>query len=397
MKISTVVVGALILGTGVGVGNVFLQTEYLYPWANRPQAKGSLPPRQPAPKLVLEGDPFHQFGVMQPGTIGKHHFTIHNRGDAPLRIKQGTSTCHCTVTSLGGDADAQNPDKTIELAPGKSAEVAMEWNTTGYTGAFSQSATFETNDPNQRRFNLAIHGRILSAFVSKPAELVFSTLVSRESAEASVAVLSYQEGPFDRIQATLDDADLAPFFEFRDEPLPEAEVKQDAEAHGGRRLFVRIKPGLPLGPLDKKITLRFGEAANSPTLDLPTKGFVTGEFSVMGSGWSDSLQRLSFGAISQEKGGTATLQVMARGPDRGDVQLELEKVVPEQLQVTIDEAKEVADGTVTRIPVTIQIPPGMHVCNYMGPEEDQLGLVVLKTHHPLTPELRFHVRFAVVK
>src|SRR6185369_10235732 len=56
----------------------------------------------PYPKAVMDETEF-EFGRMEVGEERSHVFMIRNEGDAPLIIKQGPTTCQCTVGSVETD------------------------------------------------------------------------------------------------------------------------------------------------------------------------------------------------------------------------------------------------------------------------------------------------------
>ena len=68
------------------------------------------------PKAQLE-ETVYQFGSMEQGTSLAHVFLVRNVGGSPLHIEVGSTTCKCTVGDLS----------TSEVAPGKEAEVTLEW------------------------------------------------------------------------------------------------------------------------------------------------------------------------------------------------------------------------------------------------------------------------------
>src|SRR5262245_60181465 len=91
----------------------------------------------PYPKAVIDTRKF-DCGRMESGEERQHVFTIRNDGQAPLAIRRGATTCHCTVSELG----------TGELAVGASAKITLKWKPNGQTEKFGHSASILTNDPD---------------------------------------------------------------------------------------------------------------------------------------------------------------------------------------------------------------------------------------------------------
>src|SRR5262245_43679246 len=76
-----------------------------------------LPPRG-GPQPVARVDRVeYDFGEMERFAKGRHSFTFTNKGQYPLKLALGDTTCKCTLSKLAED----------EIPPGKSAEVTLEW------------------------------------------------------------------------------------------------------------------------------------------------------------------------------------------------------------------------------------------------------------------------------
>jgi hypothetical protein len=73
--------------------------------------------RAQVPRAVVDQTEY-DFGVMDPRTRGEHEFLVKNGGDAPLQLKEGSTTCKCTVAELPGAA----------VAPGEVGRVRLRCN-----------------------------------------------------------------------------------------------------------------------------------------------------------------------------------------------------------------------------------------------------------------------------
>jgi hypothetical protein len=50
---------------------------------------------------------------------------------------------------------------------------------------------------------------------------------------------------------------------------------------------------------------------------------------------------------------------------------------------------------VQQTPLTIELPRGLPGMTYLGTEPGECGEITLSTSHPLVPELKLRVRFAI--
>lgn len=398
---------AVILGVGLGIAGAMFRINYVVPWYNRVPTSGQLargdsePEQQvpkKAPKAVVVGSSTHDFGVMESDAVGKHVFEIRNEGDAPLRLRQGVSTCKCTVGLIGAKTDQDSKDEEdryVDLPPGGSTPVTIEWKTKGFKGDFLQTATFKTDDVDRPELNLNIKGRVLAPYVATPPELVFSSVPAGEGAKGETKVLGYRKVPFEVLRIEFSEAGTSKFFEVTHEPLSADEVKKDKQAHNGRMVRVAVKPGLPSGPFRQTISLITSTEKDASKVEIPIQGLITSQLSIIGAGWNEAAQMLVLGTVPRAAGTQQTLRILARGPHRKEVKFKPVKMVPEALQVSVGETTEWQGGQVTQTPVTISIPKGSPLANYLGPAESNLGQITLETNHPAAPQLRILVRFAI--
>ena len=80
------------------------------------------------------------FGTVPEGEIVSRTFTLTNTGDAPLILSNARGSCGCTVPQWPREA----------IAPGESAAIKVDFNTTHKPGKRSQRVTITANtDPPQ--------------------------------------------------------------------------------------------------------------------------------------------------------------------------------------------------------------------------------------------------------
>jgi len=82
-------------------------------------------------------DPYTwDFGRIREGQIVKHSFLLENKSNKVLNIRGVNTSCGCTASEI----------KKKALKPGESAEVAVSFNSKGYSGEVKQFIYVNTDD-----------------------------------------------------------------------------------------------------------------------------------------------------------------------------------------------------------------------------------------------------------
>lgn len=373
---------------GVGAGTVFAIARYSA-WARGSPLEGKARttiggPHAARPQVHVDNDTY-DFGTMDVNGSGRHDFIIKNTGTAPLELTKGPTSCKCTLAEMN--------EKTV-VPPGGETKVGLSWTAKGFLGPFRQTATLLSNDPDRSRVLLTVTGRISVAARAVPAELVFSRIMAGQDATATVQVFGYRPEPLQLKDFRWSDSQTANSFEARILPLPADQIKNEEGATSGCLLEVRVKSGLPLGPFQQKISLATN-LKQTPTIEIPIRGKIASDLSIVGPGWSEEDGLLMLGTIRSEEGTKRTLLIVAGGPRAREVRCEPVEVFPDTLRVEIGTPQPARDGTVIQTPVTITIPPGSPPADHLGSEQGKLGRITIRTNHPHIPRLRILVRFAV--
>ncbi|MEZ4936327.1 MAG: DUF1573 domain-containing protein [Crocinitomicaceae bacterium] len=92
----------------------------------------------------------HDYGTIQKGANGDCVFIIKNTGNQPLVIRDAKGSCQCTVPEWPKDP----------IAPGKSAEIKVKYNTTR-VGVINKSVTITSNATNGTTKVLKIQGTVV--------------------------------------------------------------------------------------------------------------------------------------------------------------------------------------------------------------------------------------------
>ncbi len=100
---------------------------------NNIASKSSLPPQ-----LVISEEEW-DFGQVEAKAKPTHNFILTNEGGKTLYIDRVRVSCGCIKTSLSTD----------EIPSGKSAELSVTFDTTGYEGTISKTIYIKTNEENE--------------------------------------------------------------------------------------------------------------------------------------------------------------------------------------------------------------------------------------------------------
>lgn len=344
-------------------------------------------PGAPRPVIHLEATEF-EFGQMQRGSTMSHSFTIENRGDAPLVLTQGTTSCKCTLSGLDDD----------QIAPGSSGTVSLTWSATTDKIDFRQTATIHTNDPNRPSIEFVVKGKVYQEIELEPEALYINKLAG-ELKSYQVRATSANIEDLQFVGHSFDDPSTADFFDISYHPLPSDTSAISSEgalqSRSGALVTVTLKPGLPLGPFRQTIRLDTN-SPEQPQVPYVIMGSVDGDISVVGGRqWNAQKMLLAVGVISARTVTERELKLLVRGKEAGQVEFRVQRVSPPSLEARVGVSTSLSGGRVQQTPVTITFPQGTPPMTYMGTDHGGYGEVVLATTHPDVPELTLRVQFAV--
>lgn len=329
----------------------------------------------------------HDFGAAENGTKGKKHaFKIRNDGDAPLKLIDSHVSCtKCTFVDL--------PEK--DILPGETGEVLVRWNVDTYDETFRQSASIDTNDPQHPVLRFVIQGKVVRPFEATPHELVLSNVPNDVGAEGKVTMLAFFDDKFEVTGHRLGEANTAEFFEVTLAPLSQEDL--DAKrAKRGVEATIKVKPGLPLGTFKQRVIFNTN-LENMAVFEIVVSGRVVGVVSVVGKTWDRDLNAVVLGSVKQSQGTKAEVALLVKGPNQDGLAPEPPEMPdPDVLKVTYGEVKQINQGTITRIPVMIEIPPGSRLVNHMGGQQGKLAAIYVPLNKPELGKVKLLVRFAVV-
>ena len=108
----------------------------------------------------------YDFGKLDVGAVVKHDFVFTNIGDAVLEITEVKPGCGCTTAGTW--------DKRVE--PGKTGAIPLQFNSAGFSGPVSKSATITCNDVARSNVFLQIRGTVWRPIDITPASAYFNVL-----------------------------------------------------------------------------------------------------------------------------------------------------------------------------------------------------------------------------
>ena len=263
------------------------------------------------PRVEME-DPDHDFGLMDPLTMGAHTFVIRNVGTGPLRLQQGPTSCKCTLSRV----------EDSDILPGEYAEVRLEWNT-GRDRLYSHEAVVYTNDPQRKAVHLRIRGVVRMRIAADPPGVRLGQIQPEQVGSGSVVLYSQIWDAFEVVQS---DTSAAGYV-FDVEPLAAAQL-EDYDATAAYRLTIRSPAGLPRGGVTEWMRFRIEPTAAASLvhervgdgdaiagefeeLEVPVEGEVLGRLAVFSKDITAE-GVVDFGPLPRGRGATKRLLVKVR-------------------------------------------------------------------------------------
>lgn len=327
------------------------------------------------PKAVVD-EVKHNFGRLAVGATGRHDFNIRNEGSVPLKLAKGTTTCKCTGFNLG----------TLEIAPGGSAPIHLEWAKHEPQKEFSQFATIWTNDPEHPKFELEVSGDVVPTIVMVP-EGVWTIGALSENTTNTVKgyVAAYQVDSFE-ITGIETSAD---FVTVEATPLSEQMLK-DSGALSGYELVCTVAPRMPAGNFRERVKVSL-TIPDAPQVQFYVQGNRIGPFQVIGPGWTQSINTLNMGRCQAADGKKVQISLFATPPAEGTLEFGVPQVTPPILNVSLkrDESFSSSGGR-QRYHIVFEAPPGVVTGRW---QKDTAIQVVLPCNHPEVSALKLNVDF----
>jgi hypothetical protein len=341
-------------------------------------------PEAPAAKVVKKqtrarfqaDQTTYNFGRMDQEQESEHTFKIKNVGQDQLVIQLAKASCGCSSVKLknivwsGGEQEV--PATLAYLAPGEEADMVIGWKTEHRSGPFSISVTLNTSDPTNHEVLFRIEGQIVPEVQLSEHRLVINDVSNDRETTAKFYVFSTV-----REDLTVKPVSTSnPLVSLEFEPM-EPELMKQLEYKSGYVGWVRIAPGMPLGPFQERVVL----STNVPTRPKLTVDLVG---QVRGPVFLTPWKRLSFKMVRISEG--ATLKLFVKIAGEKDYTAKVTKVEPQFLQVQWKKIK----GGKNRFQLIATVPKGAPGGNFRG-------MIEIETDHPTAKVIKIPVRGQVVR
>lgn len=359
------------------------------------------PEGSPQPKAEFEST-VYDFGEMQQGQKGTTKFVVWNRGDAPLQLKAGSSTCQCTV---GSPEDGS-------IAPGESTTVELSWEIRNMTTTFEHSAHILTNelDVEARNVKLVVKGLVVIPLQMMPQGIwnigylsenmnttmkahLFST--AHEEFEITKTECAHKGLTF-KIKRVLND-ELANIGGRMRAMMPTGDPQEQGQPDGNP---LKCAYEIEVSAVAKEF--RFGRFSvpvkltttvpEMPEVSVEVSGSRYGPFQIfpaVGTSYYAKKNLIEGRRFSAKEGKKIGLTIMPRNSDLKFKAKKIE-VEPSWLSVSLEpESNE--NSKAARYKLIIEVPPGKPPVIVRGPN---IGRVFIETDHPQLKELEFELVFS---
>lgn len=136
------------------------------------------------PRVAVKA-PVFDFGTILQGDKVEHRFEVENQGDAPLKIHKVKTTCGCTVAQ----------DYPRELAPGKSGELLVSFDSNHKRGPQEKGITLFTNSEPSAQYVLQLKGVVRELIAVDPVVCNFGVVPQGKVVTREMTLANHSDQP----------------------------------------------------------------------------------------------------------------------------------------------------------------------------------------------------------
>jgi hypothetical protein len=340
-----------------------------------PQAKPPAATSPDAQPKAMATELVHDFGIMNPLTMGRHAFVIRNEGQGPLVLRKGATTCKCTLSNLSRG----------EIGPGEEGVVVLDWNS-GRDMHYSHEATIYTNDPESDEFHFRVTGKVRQHLGVVPPAVSFGGI--EPDGQGTIDVILYSQVWSD-FEVVSGDCSLAGVTWKVGEVTSSDAILGDVLS--ARKVTLTTGNELPQGSFSGQLRLDIQPSDGEiESLEIPLDGQVLRRLAVYGPAITiDGV--IDAGLADEGHAKKTRLVLKVRDPDR---ELRVTKITtsPAFVKASVLPYDRMAAGT-GLMQLEVDIPADAPRCSYLGVP---LGDLHIEFDHPRIPSLDLKVKFAVV-
>ncbi len=322
------------------------------------------------PKVVID-EPQFDFGAMEVGGKGSHEFVIRNDGTSTLTLKKDRSTCKCTIADFD----------ELEVPPGESTTVRLDWEAKVLDTSFSQAAYIKTNDPLREEIELRVTGRVDQEFDVTPAGMwSLGEMAADKPTEFSGRVTSNVVEQLTYIGFECGN----PLVKVEFTPLT-AEELRDLGVKQGFAIKGRVEPGSPIGQFSETVTVKLESQGQEKFAILGLQGYYSGPMQIVGPlGWKASEMMMVLGRFSAREGKKVTLSLFVRDNSGPPIEIVELNCNPSFVKVDLVKDEKFKADNRERYELTIEIPAGSPSVAH---EKENMGKILIKTNNSLVQEM----------
>lgn len=163
--------------------------------ATGPTATPTVPPLPPTPVVISTSnavgprvqfaEPIYDFGRVQNGDPVKHSYLFTNNGDQPLEVSNVQPSCGCTTAG----------DWTRKVMPGQTGSVAIQFNSSHFSGDVFKTISVTSNDKQHPVTVLQLKGKVWKPLELLPSYAIMNAPPDATSVSTSIRIVNNTEEP----------------------------------------------------------------------------------------------------------------------------------------------------------------------------------------------------------